>query len=66
MSGIGQGQNKFVTCKGCPDRTIEPNCHTVCRGYLYRADRQKRINEASKDSSIYWGYKHEKFKDGQI
>ena len=63
MSGIGQGQNKFVTCKGCPDRTIEPNCHTVCRGYLYRAERQRKINAAKDD--IYWGYKNERFEDKQ-
>lgn len=65
MSGIGQGPNKFATCKGCPDRTIEPNCHTVCRGYLYRAERAKKIREA-KQTDIYWGYRHEQFEDKQI
>lgn len=28
MSGTGAGHNKFHTCYGCPDRTVEPSCHT--------------------------------------
>lgn len=25
-------------CKGCPDRTVEPNCHVTCPRYQsYRA-----------------------------
>lgn len=38
MSGISPSHNnKFISCRNCPDRTIEPvNCHSVCKGYLYR------------------------------
>lgn len=35
---------KYRTCLGCPDRTVEPNCHMTCEGYLYR--RQK-LDEGS-------------------
>ena len=24
----------YTCCKNCPDRTIEPNCHTTCERYL--------------------------------
>lgn len=28
-------------CKDCPDRTVEPNCHMVCRKYLaFQAERE--------------------------
>ena len=43
MSGIGAGHDKFKTCKGCPDRCADPNCHDVCKGYKYR---QKKTEEA--------------------
>lgn len=36
--------DKFKTCKDCPDRTIQPNCHTTCEGYIYRC----KINEERK------------------
>ena len=30
-------------CKDCPDRTVEPNCHTTCAKYLeYRAILDER------------------------
>lgn len=54
MSGIGSQHNKFDTCYGCPDRTIEPNCHDTCRGYLYRqAENNKRNEERCKDFKYY-------------
>lgn len=50
MSGIGQGHNKFHTCKGCPDRTVEPNCHNTCQGYIYRQEQfEKRREKAKKE-----------------
>lgn len=46
MSGIGGGHNKFETCENCPDRCVEPkNCHSTCAGYLFRAERSKRIKQ---------------------
>ena len=54
MSGIAENApNKFVTCKDCKDRRIEPtNCHTTCQGYLFRQkkaeeERQKRQKEGN-------------------
>ena len=32
-------------CKDCPDRTVEPNCHTDCERYLKALDDLQRIRE---------------------
>lgn len=33
---------KMSPCKGCPDRSVSPNCHTACQRYLtYQAERQQ-------------------------
>lgn len=57
MSGIGYEHNKFNTCWNCPDRSIEPNCHETCKGYLYRqAERDKRNKERRKNFD-YFEYK---------
>lgn len=56
MSGIGQRHNKFTTCKGCPHRTIEPNCHTTCEGYKARRkkiEEQKRLADADRRAAMY-------------
>lgn len=45
MSGISPGHNKFHTCQGCPDRSIDPNCHNECEGYKYRAKRIRIAND---------------------
>ena len=37
--------DKFKTCKDCPDRRAQPNCHTDCEGYLARCEELKRIKE---------------------
>ena len=39
MSGIADGHKKTLTCKDCPDRSIEPNCHSCCEGYNIRSKR---------------------------
>lgn len=33
-------------CKGCPDRTVTPNCHAACERYLAFDAERKRYNEA--------------------
>lgn len=43
MSGIEDV--KLLTCENCPDRSIEPNCHTDCEGYKTRAKRIRMANE---------------------
>lgn len=43
--------DKFKDCRDvenncdCPDRSISPNCHTTCEGYLFRVEQAKKINE---------------------
>ena len=37
---------KEESCKGCPDRTVEPNCHTTCEYHLKRVKTKQRENEA--------------------
>lgn len=36
--------DKFKTCKDCKDRTVIPNCHMTCEGFLYRENKNKEIN----------------------
>ena len=48
MSGMGAGHNKFVSCKHCPDRCADPNCHETCEGYKYRTERIKKTNKKKK------------------
>lgn len=58
MSGIGSGHNKFHTCKGCPDRTVEPNCHEACEGYIFRQKRQEEIRHNKHADDEIWRYKN--------
>lgn len=51
MSGIGAGHNKFESCKGCPDRCADPNCHDRCEGYKYR---MKKKDEAKRRKWEQW------------
>lgn len=39
---------KHKTCLNCTDRTIEPNCHTDCEGYLHRQARKEQARQARK------------------
>lgn len=33
---------KYISCKGCPDRAIEPvNCHGICPGNWYREKKHE-------------------------
>ena len=49
--------DKFKTCKDCPDRQIEPNCHMHCEGYLCRTKRSKEISEKKKQEVAFNSYK---------
>ena len=49
--------DKFKWCKDCPDRTVLPNCHSTCEGYLNRCreaeeKRQKKLQEFNIDDYI--------------
>lgn len=57
MSGIGYERNKFHTCEKCPDRSVEPNCHATCRGYIYRQEQRAKINEQKTKDFVYAGFK---------
>ena len=44
---------KLKPCKDCPDRSIEPNCHTTCEKYLAQVKEYEIIkNEKSKESDF--------------
>lgn len=46
--------NKEETCEGCTDRSIEPNCHDTCEGYIKRqAEARRKKKEQHKDSQYY-------------
>lgn len=53
--------DKDKTCKDCPDRTIEPNCHETCEGYKKRQKKQEKINEARRMENDY-----REFKSGRV
>ena len=65
MSGIGYERNKFHTCKDCPDRSVEPNCHTTCKGYLYRQSERAKANEKRLRESEYKGFKVDRVNDSK-
>ena len=61
-----QGENidiekmKFKRCPpNCPDRTVEPNCHMTCEGYLYRCDKLKKAKEGREATLDYYSFKTE-------
>ena len=49
--------DKFKTCKDCPDRTIEPNCHENCEGYNYRKSENEKLYEERKKRCDYMTFK---------
>ena len=36
-------------CRGCPDRTVEPNCHLECEKYLQAKARRAKVMEKRKE-----------------
>ena len=59
-----QGENidiekmKFKRCPpNCPDRTVEPNCHMTCEGYLFRCEKLKKMKEGREENLDYYGFK---------
>lgn len=59
MSGIGYQHNKFITCKDCPDRSVEPNCHETCKGYLYRQSERDKVSKERRKNFDYYEYKED-------
>ena len=52
--------DKYKTCKDCPDRTISPNCHSTCEGYLERVKHNKELAEHRRKEAIITEYEFEK------
>lgn len=54
--------DKFKDCRDienncdCPDRSISPNCHITCEGYLYRVEQQRKISEIKAKESDFVGF----------
>lgn len=51
--------NKFKTCKDCPDRTVEPNCHDKCKGYKARQEQNAKLVEAKRKDRDFTSFKVE-------
>lgn len=49
--------NKFESCEGCPDRTIEPNCHITCEGYIFRLEKSERLKKLRRKDFDYYDFK---------
>lgn len=49
---------KYINCKGCKKRSIEPvNCHSICKEYLaFRAKKDEEIQKRSKEAQINQGF----------
>lgn len=50
---------KLSPCKGCPDRTVEPNCHTNCEKYLEQVKEYEVIREGRNQDSDFIEFKKE-------
>ena len=45
---------KMSPCKDCRKRTVKPNCHTECDGYMkYMAERQDYHDKKFEEGKIY-------------
>ena len=65
MSGTGAGHNKFHTCYGCPDRSVEPSCHISCEGYKYRTEKAAEIKREKRKETEYCEFKSERVLETQ-
>lgn len=43
-------------CKGCEERTIEPNCHMTCERYLEALEEHHRIRDQKIREKHVWDY----------
>ena len=51
--------DKYKSCKDCPDRTVEPNCHTTCEGYLFRCQKTLESKESKNENVEFGNFKRE-------
>lgn len=45
--------DKYKSCKGCPDRVTEPNCHEDCAGYKARQEQNEKKKAAQREDTDY-------------
>ena len=50
--------NKYETCKDCPDRTVQPNCHMTCEGYEARQKKRQEANDKRLAESIMTDFQY--------
>ena len=55
--------DKFETCQGCEDRTVEPNCHMTCEGYMFRCEQNKKKRSLRRSDSDYETFKRERVRE---
>lgn len=54
-----------AVCKDCPDRSVEPNCHTTCSKYIgFKAEHDRVRKEIIKESNVR-AYFRKKSRRGQ-
>lgn len=46
-------------CKGCEERTVEPNCHMTCERYLEAVEEADRIREERRKDFYLAAYANE-------
>ncbi len=44
-------------CKGCPDRTVEPNCHMTCEKYIAFQQECRAMADSRLEDREYRGYR---------
>lgn len=45
--------DKHKSCKGCPDRATEPNCHDNCTGYKARQELNEKKKAAQRENTAF-------------
>ncbi len=50
---------KITCCKGCEDRTVEPNCHVTCERYLEALADRRSITKAAMAEKVIYDYVRE-------
>lgn len=53
---------KYHTCQDCPDRTIEPNCHMTCEGYLFRVQKSIDSKKHEYENVEFGNFKREQIR----
>ena len=51
--------DKFISCKNCPDRTVEPNFHMTCEGYIFRCEKKEKMREEKNQTRDSGNFKRE-------